>query len=302
MASIARRARPGVPGRPLCAERRRHVPRGAARAAPGSSRCRRRRRRSATRSGRPWLPSTADASAAGRFTVGRQIRSHSAEMAAWPWPCCGQPGPKVCWSSTGSFRSSRARARAARPRPNRALEREKAVAEERTAEVQRGAASGPGARRRGRGHRSGESGRAGRRTVTSRRSCNSTSPAEPIRSRKLQIGGAAAQEDVLAVVHHQPVVRERPGEAAEPAPLLEQGDLRAGVGTCQGSRDAGQATSDDDQAGRGVATAPAAACAAHAAAFARAIAATVAFSPEDRLTLPCSTLSGFIRMRSSRRW
>ncbi len=62
-----------------------------------------------------------EASAAGRFTVGRQIRSHKAEMASSPWPCAPSQDANVCWSSAGSFRSSRARAKAARPRPNRAL-------------------------------------------------------------------------------------------------------------------------------------------------------------------------------------
>ena len=42
--------------------------------------------------------------------------------------------------------------------------------------------------------------------------------------QKAQILGAAAQEDVLAVVVPMPVVLERPGEAAESLAPVDQGD------------------------------------------------------------------------------
>ncbi len=118
-----------------------------------------------------------------------------------------------------------------------------------------------------------------------------TSRTDPV--EEVEVGGAAAQKDVLAVVHCQPVVRKRPSKPPETGPLFEQSDVRAGVGTRERSRNTGQAASDHDQTGR--------IASAHAAALASAMAATAAFWPEDRLTLPCNTLSGFMRMRSSRR-
>ncbi len=61
------------------------------------------------------------------------------------------------------------------------------------------------------------------------------------------VGGAAAQEDVLAVVDPQLAASERGGETAQPGPGLDQGHLDARVGQSQRSRDPGQPPADHDR-------------------------------------------------------
>ncbi len=55
---------------------------------------------------------------------------------------------------------------------------------------------------------------------------------------------------MLAVVHDQPVVSERPGKAAEPGSLLEQCDPCPGVSAGERRRYTGQAASYDSDPGR----------------------------------------------------
>ncbi len=71
----------------------------------------------------------------------------------------------------------------------------------------------------------------------------------PYSAQEVEVGGAAAQEDVLAVVDLEAVMGERPCEAAQPGPLLQQRDLRSGVRTGEGGRDPGQPAADDDDMG-----------------------------------------------------
>ena len=68
--------------------------------------------------------------------------------------------------------------------------------------------------------------------------------AEPVEERA--VGGAAAQEHVLAVVDAEPVALERVGGAAEPRARLEQRDLGAGVGAASSAAVMpGQPAADD---------------------------------------------------------
>ncbi len=62
-----------------------------------------------------------EASLAGRFTVGKQIRSQSPEIASGPWPCLTSQASKVSSSRAGSSRSRRESARAALANRARAL-------------------------------------------------------------------------------------------------------------------------------------------------------------------------------------
>ncbi len=65
------------------------------------------------------------------------------------------------------------------------------------------------------------------------------------------VGGAAAQVDVLSVVHGQFAPPEGEGEAAEPGAALQQRDADAGVREGQRGGDAGQAPAHDDGVARG---------------------------------------------------
>ena len=60
------------------------------------------------------------------------------------------------------------------------------------------------------------------------------------------VGEAAAQEDVLAVVHLKAVALERVGGPAEPAPHLDERHARARVGAVERRRDPGEAAADHD--------------------------------------------------------
>src|SRR5215470_4864 len=100
------------------------------------------------------------------------------------------------------------------------------------------------------------------------------------------VGRAAAEEDVLAGVDGQAVPAERTRRAAEPRPGLEQRDVRARLGERDGSADSGQPPADHDNL-------------AHLALLARALAATMAFSPVDNDTRLCSTAPGWAAIFSS---
>ena len=70
--------------------------------------------------------------------------------------------------------------------------------------------------------------------------------AEPAKQRA--IGEAAAQEDVLAVVHLEAVALEGVGRAPQPAPDLDHGRTRAGGGAVERGGDASEASADDHDA------------------------------------------------------
>ena len=112
--------------------------------------------------------------------------------------------------------------------------------------------------------------------------------AEPAQQRP--VVGAAAQEDVLAVVHLEVAALERVGGAAEPRAHLQQRDPHAGICQVEGGRDAGQAAAHHDRG-----------AAAHAAASIRLRAATQAFSQPGKDTRSRTTSSGDSSIRSSRR-
>ena len=71
--------------------------------------------------------------------------------------------------------------------------------------------------------------------------------ADPFQERS--VGGAAAHEDVLAVVEPDAVTLERPGGAAESGAALEQHDGCATIGCLDCGRQSGQAAADDHYPG-----------------------------------------------------
>ena len=118
-------------------------------------------------------------------------------------------------------------------------QREVPVAQQRTREVQRRRQAGA-AQPRGRGARGVDG------DVEPVLQPHLTGDAEP--AQQAAVGGAAAQEDVLAVVDVQlaPLVRpgERGGEPAQPRAALEQHDAQTGVGAAQGRGDPGETAAD----------------------------------------------------------
>jgi hypothetical protein len=105
------------------------------------------------------------------------------------------------------------------------------------------------------------------RDVQPRLQVHAVADAEPVQQR--QVGGAAAQEHVLAGVDGEVAAAERGGQPAQPRPALQQGDLAAGVGAAQRGADAGQPAADDGHPG------------AHGRLPARARTATTAFCRPD---------------------
>src|SRR6266568_7205357 len=101
------------------------------------------------------------------------------------------------------------------------------------------------------------------------------------------LGRAAAEEDVLAGVDDQAVPAERAGRAAEPGPGLEQGYVRAPLGQRDRRGDPGQPSPDDGD------------LRVHPNLPARALTATMAFSPVDSDMRLCSTAAGRAAIRSS---
>src|SRR5262249_25163209 len=70
------------------------------------------------------------------------------------------------------------------------------------------------------------------------------------------VGTAAAEEDVLAVVHQEPVALERVGRAAQPGPDLDQRRALAGPRAVEGRRDPREPPSDHEDAALAQAAAP----------------------------------------------
>jgi hypothetical protein len=114
---------------------------------------------------------------------------------------------------------------------------EERIAHQRAGQVERGreiGAAQPGALAAGRQHGDREPGLQRDQIVA----------VDP--TQQFPVGGAAAQEHVLAVVDHDPVAGERVRRAAEAAPRLEQSDGGAGRGAVEGRGDPGQAPAHDD--------------------------------------------------------
>ncbi len=110
--------------------------------------------------------------------------------------------------------------------------------------------------------------------------------AEPVQKR--QVGGAAPQEDVLAVVDVELAPPEGVGEPAQPRPRLEQQHVVTGVGAPQRRGDPRQASPDHrDPHG-------------HADLANSARAATDAFCFPDRDKRRSYTRDGSAAMRTSR--
>jgi hypothetical protein len=65
---------------------------------------------------------------------------------------------------------------------------------------------------------------------------------------EVAVGGAAAEEDVLAVVEPEPVTLDREGRAAEPRAGFEERHLRPALGALERSGEAGEPASDHDHA------------------------------------------------------
>ena len=158
--------------------------------------------------------------AAGAFSVAMPTRSHSASMARRS--ARARPASRRSCARRRPGRCGRAGAAPARPATTRSPLRR---AQHRIAQpaIDRGAAAPAG--------RCGAAGRPGRagalRTGTSSRSCSVDPVATPSRLQQALVGGAAAQEDVLAVVDAQLAAPERVGETAQPRPRLEQRDRAA---------------------------------------------------------------------------
>ena len=114
---------------------------------------------------------------------------------------------------------------------------------------------------------------------------------EPV--EEAAVGGAAAQEDVLAGVDRQALPDERRSGAAQPGLRFEQRHRRSGVGAGDGGGEAGQAPAHHEHAGTAHAGAP--------GKRARARAATAAFSHPGREIRRRSTDRGSAVMRRSSR-
>ena len=134
--------------------------------------------------------------------------------------------------------------------------------------------------------------------------------AEP--GQQATVGGAAAQEHVLPVVHGQAAAAERAGGAAQARPGFEQRDPGPRLGERDGGGDAGQPATHHHHVRRGCLcghrAAPGAAAGGRGrrrggrtAAAASDLTATAAFSPADSETRRLSTAAGVAAMCSSRR-
>ena len=110
--------------------------------------------------------------------------------------------------------------------------------------------------------------------------------AEPLQQRP--VGGAAAQEHMLAVVHLQPVALEGVGRAPEPAPHLDERDRCAGLGAVERRGDPGEPAPDHQHAS-------------HAGTPISPRTATSAFSWAGSDTRPARIAAGSASIRSSRR-
>lgn len=221
--------------------------------------------------------SASDASDAGRLTVGRTIRFQSASTAAGDWPC-SLSGP------------------------------ERASVERRVGQVElREGSHGARDRDAVAARQEGEA-RQRREQVRRRRQARTADPADAParrdhgdRQATLQLGqlrrvdaleeapvlGAAAQEDVLAVVHPDVLPADRERRAAEPRPSLEQRHVGARVRALERGCDSRQSPSDYGDF--------------HGAAAARLLTATQPFSQVGSETRPRRTRSGRRSIRPSSR-
>ena len=180
--------------------------------------------------------------AAGRLSVGRAIRSQSAVdgRGHWPWAASQSPKREVVERRVVGVEPAQRAGPPARPTTARGRCRWRYRSERRP--------DGGAPAARARAHRA-RPGAPGATTGMSRRSWSVTPSDAPMRARKSAVGGAAAQEHVLAVVEPGADALERPGEAAETGAALEQRDRGAGVGAAQRGGDAGEAATDDHDPG-----------------------------------------------------
>ncbi len=199
------------------------------------------------RSSRPrWntnAASASDACAAGRFRAGSAIRSHSAATARGPCPCAASHSPKVRRSSSGARGSRRPSASAARAAPTRSADVQVAVAQQRTRQVQR-------RRQRGAAQHAHRPARAHHRDLQAPLDEHSAVAAESCEQRA--VGGTAAQEHVLAVVHLKALPLEGVHRSTQPRAHLHQCHPRAGVRAVERCCDPREAPADHYQRARPV--------------------------------------------------
>ena len=189
-----------------------------------------------------FTAAASEASSAGRLSVGSAIRFQSASIALRRLAVRAQP-------------VAEASARRARGRPGRAAAARARRATADSALAQRRAARSAGATARGGAARAGASremqrGRACPRAGPARRSrgCSGSRSVDAEAAQEAEVGGAAAQRDVLAVVEPEPVALERERRAAEPRARLVERHRRARVGALDRGREPGQPAADDRDA------------------------------------------------------
>ena len=178
-----------------------------------------------------------EASAARAFSVGSAIRSHSASIAAARWPC-SRASRRAC---VGRRVVAVDRTRAARPARTRCATGAGSAAARR-----RGAAAPAAPLRRS---RAGARPARQHRDVEPRPAASTRSAhAEPVEQRA--VGGAAAQEDVLAVVDVE-VAAARTSTSAPPRRGRASSSVTGAPASAQPSAAAmpGEAAADDDDVG-----------------------------------------------------
>ena len=277
--------------------RRRPARRAAGRAAPGSTRCRRRRLSVSRPVWNTLAAMASDASAAGRLTVGTVIRSQRAATAPGDWPCRASQAPKRLLVQ-GRIAAGPG-ARNDQHRPPQAQTVPDGQVRDSAAASRPGAAGRAGPERRSRPSRAGPPGRGGRghhRDVEAVGQLDVCRGPDAVQERQVLV--AAAQEHVLAVVDPAAAVPEGPGETAEAVAPFEQRHPGAPVGAVQGGGQPGQAAADHhDLPVPGRARLPVT-----PRPPTRARTATAAFSGPDNDIRPRSTPAGsrWMRTRSRR--
>ncbi len=225
--------------------------------------------------------SASDASSAGRLTVGTQIRSHSRSIAARPLTVLAQEGGERLRVERRVGEVGPAQRGECPPESQTVGEGEVVVADEAAGEVERG---GKTVAAQPRDFCAGSEDRELQAVLQAHRAGG----ADAVEERAVR--GAAAQEDVLAVVEPQAPPPERPGGTTEAAAALEERHGCALVGEREGRAQPGEAAAHHDDA-----------VAAHGEPTVIALAATSSLVRVGSDTRRSSTTVGSRSMRSSRR-
>ena len=227
--------------------------------------------------------SASDARCGGAFSAATQISSHNRRTVGASCPCPASQSPKLTSSVAGSSGSTVRSAAAARIAASRCPYPQRPVVDQSRQQVRRrGQSPGTGQQVR----RYADPQDRDREGVLQVRPGAGAEPGE-----QFPVFVVAAEEDVLAGVHHEVAPAERVGGPTQFRSGLEQGDLCSGVDQTQCRRDAGQAAPDDADL-----------FAVHALLRVIARAATYAFCQPGRDTRRRVTASGSATIRASSRW